>query len=157
VMTLPDRGAFEDFVSVSGVRLRQALVARFGVDVGVDATSDVLGWAWEHWERVQSMDNQLGYLFRVGQSSARRYRRWGRRVDLPPEPHGSGDWMVEPGLHDALGHLPEPQRVAVLLVKGHDWSYADVAAVTGTSESTARTHVHRGLERLRTLLGAEHD
>ena len=156
-MTLPDRDAFEDFVSVSGVRLRQGLVARFGLDVGVEATSDALGWAWEHWDRVQSMENRLGYLFRVGQSSARRYRRWGRKVDLPPEPHGSADWMVEPGLGAALARLADSQRVAVLLVKGHDWTYADVAALTGTSESTTRTHVHRGLERLRRLLGAEHD
>ncbi|HEX7168483.1 MAG TPA: sigma factor-like helix-turn-helix DNA-binding protein [Acidimicrobiales bacterium] len=156
-MTLGDRDAFEEFVSVSGARLRQALVARFGLEVGLEATADALGWAWEHWDRVEAMDNHLGYLFRVGQSSARRYRRWGRKVDLPPEPHGTGDWMVEPGLHDALVRLPDNQRVAVLLIKGHDWSYADVAAVLGASEIATRTHVHRGLERLRRLLGAEHD
>src|SRR5436190_22518806 len=78
--------AFEQFVATTGARLRVALVARYGVDVGVDACADALAYAWEHWPRVGDMANAAGYLFRVGQTSARRQTRWRQAPVFPPEP-----------------------------------------------------------------------
>ena len=64
---------FERFVAGTELRLRRALTASYGPVVGRDAAVDALSWAWEHWERLQAMDNPVGYLYRVGQTASARY------------------------------------------------------------------------------------
>src|SRR3954468_22944054 len=73
------RAAFGDFVTLVEQRLRRALVAAYGAEVGREATADALAWAWQHWDRVQGMANPAGYLWRVGQTSARRLGHARRR------------------------------------------------------------------------------
>jgi RNA polymerase sigma factor (sigma-70 family) len=51
-----------------------------------------------------------------------------------------------------LQQLPTAQRVAVVLRHVVGLSYAEVAEVLGCPEGTAKSHVRRGLDRLRTLL-----
>jgi DNA-directed RNA polymerase specialized sigma24 family protein len=41
----------------------------------------------------------------------------------------------------------------VLLVKSYGFSYREAADVLGLSEAAITNHVHRGLERLRTMMG----
>jgi DNA-directed RNA polymerase specialized sigma24 family protein len=142
--------AFDEFVRTRGADLRRALTARYGVEVGVEVSADVLAYAWEQWARVTAMANPVGYLFRVGQSAARRYRR--RTVALPLS-HAPGEPDFDPRLPRLLEDLPERQRVAVVLVCIYDWSYLRCAEVLGVSESTVRTHVRRGLDALRRDLG----
>ncbi|WP_395154901.1 RNA polymerase sigma factor [Ilumatobacter sp.] len=48
--------------------------------------------------------------------------------------------------------LTEPQRVSVLLVHGHRYTYDEVAQILGVSAAIVRNHVHRGLRGLRTQL-----
>jgi RNA polymerase sigma-70 factor, ECF subfamily len=148
-----DAEAFSSFVVADGARLRRVLVAHYGVEVGSEVASDALAWAWEHWDRVQHMDNQCGYLYRVAQSSARRHRRWRRRIVLPAETFDAGLPAPEPGLDRALARLSASQRVAVLLVHGLDWSYKDAAAAMGVPVTTIRNHLVRGLAQLRRELG----
>ena len=68
---------FTVFVKDVEPRLSYAFAAAYGVEVGREATADALAYAWEHWSEVRGMENAGGYLYRVGQSSARRYRRTG--------------------------------------------------------------------------------
>lgn len=68
---MPD---FERFVRAHEGRLRVALVAAYGAADGRAAAVDTLSWAWENWSRLQDMDNPVGYLYRVGQTAARRSR-----------------------------------------------------------------------------------
>jgi RNA polymerase sigma factor (sigma-70 family) len=152
----PDR-SFERFAAVEGERLRRALVAAYGIDVGSDACAEALAWAWEHWARVSDMANPVGYLFRVGQSATRRHRRWRRRrVWLPNEVGDAGDTGEMSGrLDEALVALSERQRAVVLLVHGYDYSYAEVAEMTGTSLASVRNDLHRAMKRLRTQLEAQ--
>jgi DNA-directed RNA polymerase specialized sigma24 family protein len=68
--------AFEDFAATVGLHLRVALVAAYGPEVGLDAAAEAIAYGWQHWERVGVMSNPAGYLYRVGQSAARReFRR----------------------------------------------------------------------------------
>ena len=46
---------FESFVLAVEPRLRAALVARFGADVGREATAEALAFAWERWPAVEGM------------------------------------------------------------------------------------------------------
>jgi RNA polymerase sigma-70 factor (ECF subfamily) len=144
-------------------RLRRAFVARFGVEVGVEATAEAMAWAWEHRGELAAMDNPAGYLFRVGQSRSRRLLRWRREpVSFPPEPAdassgsgGAGSPWAEPGLDRALAALPADERTAVVLVHCFQWTYAEVGDLLGVALHTVRNHVHRGLTKLRTELGAK--
>ena len=77
--------SYENFLATDGSRLRRLLVAHYGVDVGVEATSDALAWAWEHWDDLAPLTNRVGYLYRVAQSTSRRYWRWRRRPTFPLE------------------------------------------------------------------------
>ena len=63
---------FTEFFEHSERRLRQALVASFGPEVGRESALDAWSWGWEHWAQLQTMENPVGYLYRVGQSAARR-------------------------------------------------------------------------------------
>jgi DNA-directed RNA polymerase specialized sigma24 family protein len=143
--------SFETFIAGAEPRLRRAFVARFGVEHGNDITADVLAYAWEHWEAIATTTNSIGYLYRVGQSRARRYRRWARPVAFPVE-HSLPGAHIEPGLGAALSRLSDDQRVAVILVHSYGWTYAEAAEALGTPISTFRNHLHRGMTRLRTLL-----
>ena len=67
--------SYEEFVAASGPRLRAGLVAAYGPETGIEAASEALAWGWEHWDRLEAMENPAGYLYRVGQTAARRSRR----------------------------------------------------------------------------------
>jgi hypothetical protein len=43
---------FESFADDARLRLRRALVARYGPGVGAEATADAIAYAWQHWNRV---------------------------------------------------------------------------------------------------------
>jgi RNA polymerase sigma-70 factor (ECF subfamily) len=145
------RAAFTSFVEVVEPRLRRALVALRGPEAGRDAVAEALGWAWEHWPKVQAMENPAGYLYRVGSSRSR-----GRPQRALPMPIGPADGTsFEPGLSPALARLPDRQRVAVVLVHGCGWSYQEVAEALDISKSSVGTHVARGMAQLRSELGAE--
>ena len=51
-----------------------------------------------------------------------------------------------------LWRLKSNQRIALVLRFYHDLSMAQVAEAMGCTESTARSHVHRGLKALKELL-----
>jgi DNA-directed RNA polymerase specialized sigma24 family protein len=143
---------FSRFVAETEPRLRRALVAFYGLEVGREATADALEVAWARWDSVETMANPIGYLFRVGQSRSRRYRR--RAVVLPavPEPELPD---IDPRLPRALAGLSNQQRAAVLLVHAHGWTLAEAADALDCGVSTVRNHLDRGMRRLRASLGGD--
>ncbi len=149
------RDPFEEFVEVESGRLRAVLVARYGVEVGCDAHADALGWAWQNWDRLVVMDNPVGYLYRVAQSATRSQRRWLTRHSFPARMPERWHVDADVSLMTSLARLTEPQRVALLMVHGHQWSYAEVAEVLGCSVSAVTNHVHRGLSAMRKQLVEE--
>lgn len=145
---------FDAFIRASEPRLRQALVATYGPVDGREATVDALSWAWENWDRLSTVQNRVGYLYRVGQSATRRFAA----RDLPlPVDRASEDRLpdIEPGLVPALNRLSVQQRTVVVLVCGFGWPHVDVAEVLEISPPTVRTHLARALDRLRTALEAD--
>jgi DNA-directed RNA polymerase specialized sigma24 family protein len=146
--------SFDLFVETVGGRVRAGLVAAYGPDVGADASSEALAYAWEHWPRVRGMANPAGYLYRVGQSAARRLRR---PTMLFPVPDGDAGFRVDPGLLPALQELSEMQRVCVVLVHGYGVSPTEAADMLQVSVSTVRTHLSRGVDSLRERLEVAHE
>lgn len=143
-----DRTGFREFVGRVEAPLRRALVASFGPGVGRDAALDALEWGWEHWSRVQAMENPVGYLYRVGRSMALRQLR-SRQPALLDRPTSTDGPNITPELLPALARLSEQQRAAVVLVHGYAMSQRQVADVLGIAISTLREHLARGMERLR--------
>lgn len=152
---------FDRFLAEHEPTLRRALTAAYGRDAGRDATVEALAWAWTNWAKVQTFDNPVGYLFRVGQSKAKAARTASLRLvpvgDLGDvgETDRAGDsrlpW-VEPDLDAALDGLTDQQRVAVVLCHGFEWTHREVADLLDLSPSTIQNHVERGLAKLRRAL-----
>ena len=154
----PDRlveSSFDGFVRRAEQRLSFAFVAAYGPELGAEATAEALAYAWEHWDRLNGMDNPLGYLFRVGQSKARKH--WWRRPPVAPLPPSSSEPWFEPGLLSGLRELSRNQRVSVVLVEGFDWTQHEVADLLGISRSSVQKHRERGLRRLRETLEVRSD
>jgi len=151
------RGAPDAAVSdADAQRLRQVLVARYGMELGAEAWHDAVAYGWQHRDRLAGMANPVGYLYRVAQTSVRRQRRWSRTVDLVAvDPAHLPD--VEPGLPAALASLSARQRIVVLLVHAHGWTQQEAADVLGMDVSTLRNHLRRGMTRLRQKLGVDDD
>ncbi len=142
--------AFAAFVAAAEPRLRRALVATYGPVDGREAALDALSWAWQHWDRLAAMDNPVGYLFRVGQTSARRRARRDDRERTGAEAEPStGPDEPDVELASALEALSEQQRTAVLLVHGYGVPLREAADTMSVSVATVREHTRRALERLR--------
>ena len=153
---LPDEtvvDSFTEWVRDTEPRLRHALTASFGSQLGKEATADALAHAWDHWDRVSMKDNPLGYVYGVGRNKARRMvsRRRPVFLDVPQHrlPH------VEPGLPAAVARLSDKQRIVVALVYGYEWTLSEVAELLGTAKTTVQNHAERGLARLRKNLGVD--
>ena len=142
--------AFSDFAAQAEPRLRQALVSVLGVDTARDATAEALLFAWEHWEKIEAMDNPVGYLYRVGRSRGRRLQ--GRSAFRYPEVPESREPWIEPGLPEALRRLTPRQRTIVLLIHSYQWTYSETAEVLDVSVNTVHKHRERAMRKLRAAL-----
>jgi DNA-directed RNA polymerase specialized sigma24 family protein len=143
---------FEVFIADARIRLRRALVARYGVDLGVEACAEATAWAWANRDRLLAMANPVGYLYRVGQTAVRNETRFRRAPRFPAEVQHQDIALAEPGLHEAIARLTPDQRAAVLLVHAHGYRYAEAADLLDIPVSTLKNHLHRGSRRLRKLL-----
>jgi DNA-directed RNA polymerase specialized sigma24 family protein len=131
--------------------LSRALAAAFGFDVGRDAAAEALAYAWRNWNRVSTMDNPRGYVYRVGARWAARQRH----AEVGPllAPVVQSDGRFEPGLGIALSTLSLRQRQTVVLVAGFGLSQLEAARLLGLSRSSVQNHLERGMTKLRTNLG----
>jgi DNA-directed RNA polymerase specialized sigma24 family protein len=144
--------SFEAFIADAQLRLRRALVARYGVQLGVEACAEATAWAWANRERLLAMANPVGYLYRVGQTAVRNETRSHRIPLFPPEARDHEVPLADPGLHEALSRLTPDQRAAVMLVHAHGYRYAEAADLLDIPVSTLKNHLHRGSRRLRKIL-----
>ncbi len=80
---------------------------------------------------------------------------------LSPRMHGAAPGRADDtlGAHQdvtvllaKLGDLPAKQRAALVLRYGHDLPVPDIAQMLGVEQATAKTHLVRGLARLRELM-----
>ena len=143
---------FVAFVREVEPKLRRALVAGFGVDIGREATAEALAYGWEHWRGCAKGDPR-GDLYRgpseLGETSS--------TASCPV----SGFWCtsrepwVEPGLGPALRALSARQRQAVILVHAMGLSQAETASMLGLKPTSVQNHLQRGLSRLRIALGVD--
>jgi len=112
--------------------------------------------------RSEKIDRPVDWLCGVAKNHARhlvrsrgRLRRLLARIRPRAEaPAASASLEDRDALSRALGRLPVKERDAVILRFLAGMTPAGVAASQGISEGAARVRVHRGMKRLRGLLGS---
>jgi DNA-directed RNA polymerase specialized sigma24 family protein len=150
-----DHVEYTRFASDLAKPLKQALMASFGPELGDEATAEALAYGWEHWDRMGSMANPRGYLFRVGQNHAKGVLRK-RMLPTRRAVAESFDPWFEPQLTPALRSLSGKQRAAVVLIHGFGWTVTEIAELWGVTFSTVQAHLDRGMGKLRRRLGADY-
>ena len=115
---------------------------------------------WERWDRVASLDDPEGYLFRTAinlwRSRLRRAAVAVRKVihQIPPD-----DQMAAVEQRDtmarALRPLPARQRAAVVLMDVLDLSSEEAARILGVQPVTVRVLAARARATLRKDLGED--
>jgi RNA polymerase sigma-70 factor (ECF subfamily) len=155
-MGFPTTAEYTEFARRHERSLRYALVAHLGYEAGREAVQDALVYAWEHWDRLQSVGNPGGYLFRVAKRRSLRHRLR-RDVGFLGGRNDEATPWVEPKLEESLRRLPTQQRAVVFMVEGLGLTYQETADHLNISRSSVQTHLKRGLQRLRTELGVRSD
>lgn len=130
-----------------------------------DLVSDVLGRAFERWDRIGSMDQPNAYVRRMIVNDYVSWHR--RRIRTTPRPElESGQTPVDDGTaahaeRDAmirrLAELPRRQRAAIVLRYYAGLPDAQIAEHLGCRESTVRSQISRALATLRLDLAATGD
>lgn len=107
----------------------------------------------------ESKDELRRRMRRGPQDSLRAGDDEGGGIDLPDTGETSEEYVerlaVGEGISRALMHLSFDQRQAVLLSDLHGYHYEEIAEMTEASIGTVKSRIHRGRERLRTLLAAQ--
>ncbi len=127
-----------------------------------DVVSDVLGRAFERWDRISGMAEPHAYVRRMVVNEylswRRRLSRTSPRADVEPQAAALSDGADERAERDAmirrLADLPRKQRAAVVLRYYAGMSDAEIAAQLSCRESTVRSQIHRALNALRIDLTA---
>jgi RNA polymerase sigma-70 factor, ECF subfamily len=104
---------------------------------------------WERWERVDAMDDPVGYLYRTAMNLFRkRYRRAmvaiRRSVGLAPSRDDFADADDREAVRQVLSTLPPRQRAALVLTELLDFSPNEAGSALGVQASTIRSLSHQG-------------
>lgn len=132
-----------------------------------DAAQDAFVSAWSALDRFDSRAALGPWLARIAMNAARDLRRRRRVRSTEPIPLSQPATAASPDrdterallrerLRTALAELPERQRAAVVLFEVEGYSHAEVGAMLGIPEGTARSDVFHARRKLRLLLGPEH-
>lgn len=156
-----DRPAFGELVRRHGSAVR-GLLRRMGAEASVadDIAQDAFLAAFE---RVAEYRGEGTFSAWVRRIAARLYvRRWKKeaRFDLEAEAADEGHGGESSAasridLDEALKTLSESERLCVSLCYGAGLSHVEAADVLNTPLGTVKSHVKRGLDKLRLRLAPE--
>ncbi len=156
-----DRPAFGELVRRHGSAVR-GLLRRMGAEASVadDIAQDAFLAAFE---RVAEYRGEGTFSAWVRRIAARLYvRRWKKdaRFDLETETadegHGGESFAASRiDLDEALKTLSPPERLCVSLCYGAGLSHVEAADALNTPLGTVKSHVKRGLDKLRLRLAPE--
>jgi RNA polymerase sigma factor (sigma-70 family) len=152
-----DRGAFERLVvteTPDAWRLTYSILR--STHDAEDALQEAFVSAWTRLPDLREPERWAGWFRRIVVSAAidqhrRRRRRtlasFIRRVE--PVPDSSGAFELREALDAELASLDPIDRALLALRYGLDLEMPDVAAALGMPVGTAKSRVHRALQRLR--------
>lgn len=123
-----------------------------------DLAQDAFLKVWERWDRVGSMDDPTGYLYRTGMNLLRNRRRRAllavkRAVHLAPPDERIDAIDERDAVMRALGSLTRGQRTALVLTDLLEMTSEEAGRVLGVRPSTVRVLAARGRNALRERMG----
>ena len=164
VAAIGDRAAFGELVRRHGSAVR-GLLRRMGADPALadDLAQDAFLAAFEQIAEFKGEGTFPAWVKRI---AARLYvRRWRRdsRTDLMADPAGeAADPTSGPAaaadridLDEALKTLSPAERLCVSMCYGAGLSHAEAAAALNTPLGTVKSHVKRGLDKLRARMSPQ--
>jgi RNA polymerase sigma-70 factor (ECF subfamily) len=157
---------FEELLSEMRPKLHRYCARMTGsVFDGEDAVQDALFKAVVARPSVGVLDNPEGWLFRIAHNAAldvlrRRARRTSMETDLGLEMIVASEGLDPNALTTSLRsfmRLPTLPRSTVILKDVLGYSLAEIAAITGASETAAKSALQRGRQRLRAIAAEPED
>jgi len=157
-----DRAAFGELVRRHGAAVR-GLLRRMGADGASadDVAQDAFLAAFEQIAEFRGEGASRTWVSRIAaRLYAKRWRREARAglldeaADQPAQGPGA-DARID--LDDAMKSLSEPERVCVSLCYGVGLSHAEAALALNAPLGTVKSHVKRGLDKLRSRLSPDGD
>ena len=162
--TAGGRAAFGELVRRHGSAVR-ALVRRMGAQPSTadDVAQDAFLVAFEQIGDFRGEGTFLAWVKRI---AARLYvKRWRREVRAamiplaiendPPSGITQGDAADRIDLDEALGELSQAERVCVSLCYGAGFSHSEAAQTLNVPLGTVKSHVKRGMDRLRARMAPQ--
>jgi RNA polymerase sigma factor (sigma-70 family) len=159
-----DRAAFGELVRRHGSAVR-GLLRRMGAD-GASADDVAQDAFLAAFEQITEFRGEGAFRTWVSRIAARLYaKRWRREAraglldesaDVGAPPQGPGaDARID--LDDAMQSLSGAERVCVSLCYGVGLSHAEAALALNAPLGTVKSHVKRGLDKLRSRLSPDGD
>lgn len=148
-------GGFEGFFERERVRLFRMLCAVTGNrHEAEELTQDAFLAVWERWDRVELMEDPVGYLYRIAMNAFRkRYRRArvaARKVlGLMPSQDAYEAVDARSVLAQALDSLSPRQRAAIVVTELLDYSAEEAGTLLGIKASTVRALAFQARKALR--------
>jgi RNA polymerase sigma-70 factor (sigma-E family) len=124
-----------------------------------EVTQDAFVQLLHHWPKVSRYQKPQAWVRRIAIRLAMRSIRRQRLISFVTLDllTASVPSTTRLDVTDAVRRLPGSQRAAIVLHYFEDRPVAEIAAILGCAEPTARVHLHRGRNRLRELLGEADD
>jgi RNA polymerase sigma factor (sigma-70 family) len=165
VIRLPDPAERErDFRSFFEDEHRRLFKTLYFVTGNRSDASDLMQDAflklWERWDRIQTIEDPVAYLFRVALNGNRMRARAARRAAMRPLPFAvARDEFEDVELRDdvrrMLNSLAPRQRAALVLLDLYGYDSKEAARIMGIRPSTVRALATQGRAVLRTTGGPD--
>ena len=161
-----DRSAFGELVRRHGSAVR-GLLRRMGAEPSLadDVAQDAFLAAYERIAEFRGEGAFAGWVKRIAaRLYIKRCKRQGRLAALDAEEEeaagssSTGDEVSAArrlDLEDALATLSPPERLCVSLCCGAGFSHAEAAEALKSPLGTVKSHVRRGLDKLKAQLAAD--
>ena len=155
--------SFEAFVDAESAKFHGALrlLTRDRADAE-DLMQEALLRVWERWDRVRTLEDPTGYLYRTAMNLHRkRLRRAAVAIRHAIRPRPARDPLDEVESRDevlrALATLTPRQRMSLVLLDLLDYSSEEAGRLMGVSATTVRVLASQGRAALRTGTGDDDD
>ena len=153
------RGRRDEFEGLFDTTFRTCVIVAARIvgnaEQAEDVATEAFTRAWARWWWLKSQPAPAGWLVRVSTNLALDHVRRGPPPaprSATPGPDVEETLVLRGALVAALGRLPERQRAAIALRYLADLPERDVAQAMGVSLGSVKTHLRRGLTRLRTTI-----
>ncbi len=132
-------------------------------EIALDLAQDTFMKVWEYLQAGNTIENMRAFLYRVAGNLVIDYRRKKKATSLDAlldegfdvghdEKSKTIDVIDGRKVMELMNEIPEKYRDVIIMRYVEDLSIKEIAEVTGETENNISVRLHRGLDRVRTLV-----